>query len=335
MKSIALPVFAALVLLVATVSIVRSQPHRQLEPPDAAPPRSQFENRVAAVGLVEASSENFSLSAELPGVVDKVYVKVGQDVKAGDPLVKLDTRALEAARLERQNDLAVRKAEVESVKGRAAKARAALAEARNNLRFAEGLQDVRGISAEELSHRRSAVDMAQAELTSDEADIASAEAAVNSAAAALNSVETDLARSVITAPMDARVLLVKIHPGEYAPAGLTPQPWLMVGQVTPLNVRVDIDEHEAWRVKPGAPAVAQVRGDANLSTPARFVRFEPYVTPKQSLTGDSTERVDTRVLQAIYQIERSDLPLFVGQQMDVFIQADDVKTAALQHNSQP
>jgi hypothetical protein len=51
------------------------------------------------------------------------------------------------------------------------------------------------------------------------------------------------------------------------------------------------------------------------------VRFEPFVVPKRSLTGDSTERVDTRVLQIIYRVERDALPLFVGQQLDVFIDA--------------
>jgi hypothetical protein len=51
------------------------------------------------------------------------------------------------------------------------------------------------------------------------------------------------------------------------------------------------------------------------------VRFEPYVVPKKSLTGDSTERVDTRVLQIIFGFTRGELPIFVGQQMDVFIDA--------------
>jgi len=40
------------------------------------------------------------------------------------------------------------------------------------------------------------------------------------------------------------------------------------------------------------------------------VRFEPYVVPKRSLTGDSTERVDTRVLQAIYSFDRGDLTIY-------------------------
>ena len=52
-----------------------------------------------------------------------------------------------------------------------------------------------------------------------------------------------------------------------------------------------------------------------------FVRFEPYVIPKKSLTGDSTERVDTRVLQVIYRVKNENAPLYVGQQMDVYIDA--------------
>jgi hypothetical protein len=82
---------------------------------------------------------------------------------------------------------------------------------------------------------------------------------------------------------------------------------------------VDVDEHEGWRVRPGAAATGHVRGNAALETALRFVRIEPFVVPKRSLTGDSTERVDTRVLQVIYRVERDDLPLFVGQQLDVFI----------------
>jgi hypothetical protein len=39
------------------------------------------------------------------------------------------------------------------------------------------------------------------------------------------------------------------------------------------------------------------------------------------LTGDSTERVDTRVLQVLYSFNRSALPVYVGQQVDVSIEA--------------
>ena len=141
---------------------------------------------------------------------------------------------------------------------------------------------------------------------------------------ALRTVQTDLDRSTITAPRNARVLQVRIRPGEYAPTGPSASPWLLLGDTTTLHVRVDIDEHEAWRLHPDATAVAQVRGNASLQAPATLVRLEPLVVPKQSLTGASTERVDTRVLQAVYRLDPGNLPLYVGQQMDVFIQADDI-----------
>jgi hypothetical protein len=50
------------------------------------------------------------------------------------------------------------------------------------------------------------------------------------------------------------------------------------------------------------------------------VRIEPYILPKKSLSGESTERVDTRVLQIIFRFQNPDFPVYVGQQMDVFIQ---------------
>ena len=76
---------------------------------------------------------------------------------------------------------------------------------------------------------------------------------------------------------------------------------------------------DASRVTAAAPAVASPRGDASRQLKLRFVRFEPYVIPKKNLTGDSTERVDTRVLQVIYALERN-APVYAGQQMDVFIE---------------
>ena len=58
------------------------------------------------------------------------------------------------------------------------------------------------------------------------------------------------------------------------------------------------------------------------------MRFEPYVVPKRSLTGESTERVDTRVLQVIYAFDRGTMPVYVGQQMDVYVEAAPVENTA-------
>ena len=105
------------------------------------------------------------------------------------------------------------------------------------------------------------------------------------------------------------------------------------GSVTPLHVRVDVDEHDAWRVRGGAPAAASPRGNGSIRIPLEFVRFEPYVIPKKSLTGDSTERVDTRVLQIIYRVKEQSAPLYVGQQVDVYIETPVKSSTFRQHSS--
>ena len=86
---------------------------------------------------------------------------------------------------------------------------------------------------------------------------------------------------------------------------------------------VNVDENEAWRVRSIAAAIGYLRGNKEVSTPLQFVRFEPYVLLKTSLTGDSTERVDTRVLQVISGFERGNLPIYVGQQMNVYVDSPE------------
>ncbi len=327
MKHKILPIIALVVFSFATASIVRTQNRVKTNPPPFSPPRSAFVQRVAAAGLIEASSENISIASHIQGVVEKVFVVAGQEVKRGEPILKLDTRALEASKAERQSEVAYRQATVSAIQARARKARAQLADVQRQLRFAESLSDPRSISNEELARRRSAVEIAAAEVEAADTDIVAAKASVLVAESRLKSVETDLARSTVFSPIAGLVLQLRIRPGEQVSIGAGVPPWFILGDVSSLQVRVDIDEHEAWRVRPTAKAMAHVRGNAALSVQLRFVRFEPLVIPKQSLTGASTERVDTRVLQAIYRVENSDLPLFVGQQMDVFIDASDPKTA--------
>ncbi len=298
-KRFIFPMIGLLAALWASVSVARTQPRRHRTEPPAPPPVSDFAKTVAAVGLVEASTENISVGTPLGGVVAKVFVTAGQAVEAGDPLFELDVRQLRA-------DLAVRQHAVTVARARAAVAGARLADLERQLEFAEQVKDRRA--------RRSAVETATAELEEARAQLA---AAGSEAQAAVVEIE----RSTVRSPIDAEVLQVKLRAGEFAPAAPTPEPLILLGRSQPLHVRVDVDEHEGWRVRADAAATGKLRGNSRLETPLRFVRFEPFVVPKRSLTGDSTERVDTRVLQVIYRVERDDLPLFVGQQVDVFIDA--------------
>jgi multidrug resistance efflux pump len=160
------------------------------------------------------------------------------------------------------------------------------------------------------------------------ADLAAKRAALDNARAQLAKLEAQprpeelhLERLTTRAPMEGVILQNKVRLGQYAQCGPLAEPLMTFGGGRELHVRADVDEEDAWRVKAGAPATAHVRGNSTDRHPLEFVRFEPYVIAKQSLTGAATERVDTRVLQVIYRFRDRNASVFDGQQMDVFIGA--------------
>jgi len=280
--------------------------------PVAIPPAKPFAHVVSGAGLLEASSENIAVGTPIPGVVAQVLVKAGQTVTAGDALFALDMRQVDA-------DIAARAAALDVVRTRIAELQALEREARDQLAKVRDLPDARAVSREEIVRREIAVQAAGARVKAAQAALVQAEAEVAAA-------RTEKSRMTVRAPIAGEVLQLNLRPGEFAAAG-SPTPLLVLGDTRTLHVRVDIDENDAWRITAGARAVAYVRGSNDLSTPAQFVRFEPLVIPKRSLTGASVERVDTRVLQVLFAFPRETLPVYVGQQMDVMIEAQPVNAA--------
>lgn len=304
------PILAVLGIAFALMTVIKGSKTTPAAPPLVDPAAPPFKSSVAGAGIVEANTENIAVGTVMSGVVFETYVSVGSKVKAGEPLFKLDDRELEAQLRTRKMALRVATAGVKVAK-------ASLADLQNQLSRAVILAAKQVISVDELDRNRYAVEIAVSKLAQAREEVASAKAQVEET-------KTNLDRIIVRAPVDGEILQMKIHRGEFALAGITETPLILIGNVKPLNVRTDVDENDAWRVRPSAPAVAFLRGNRKVKTSLKFVRFEPYVVPKRSLTGDSLERVDTRVLQVIYRIEDADLPIFVGQQMDVFIEEPDL-----------
>jgi RND family efflux transporter MFP subunit len=288
-----LPALAVVGLGIAIFTVVAGSKATVPAPAVADPAQPPYRAFVAGSGIVEASTENIAIGTQLPGIVSRIYIQIGSPVKAGDPLFTIDDRAQRA-------ELATRRASVQV-------AEAQLADSKNQLALAESITDKRAMSVEERDKRRFATQKAEAQLAQ--------------AGAELKAMETDLDRLTVRAPVDGQILQLKVHLGEFAPAGVLATPLILLGNVDKLCVRVDVDENDAWRVRDRAPATGNLRGNKDIKTQLEFVRFEPYIVPKKSLTGDSSERVDTRVLQVVYGFKRGSLPIYVGQQMDVFIDA--------------
>ncbi len=344
-----LPLAALCLLVFAVYHVLGGEQEPPPSKPPVAPARSPFSKTVAGAGMVEAQTENIEVGTPVPGVVTEVRVKVGQKVKAGEGLFRLDARQLEAERKYREAALAAAKAQLARLEAMprpeelpASEAR--VREAQANLAEQEDLHQrarrasVAAVGAEELVRRELAVRKAKEQLAREKAELALqkagawkldvevSRAAVEQAKAQLGQVKTDLERLTVRALVAGEVLQVNVHPGEFvgAPASRT---LVLLGNVHRLHVRVDVDEHDIPRFSPGTPARAVLRGDQKKEFRLKFVRVEPYVVPKRSLTGDNTERVDTRVLQVIYALEPGAERVYVGQLLDVFIDAGEEKSA--------
>lgn len=313
-----LPIAALIGLAFAAYLIFFGQPDRSLAEPAEQPPKAigDLANapRVAGAGIVEPASEVIDIGSALSGLVTEVRVRPGDRVGKGEVLFTVDARAVRAS-LDQAN------AAIQEARASIDEANAAQRTARQQLELYRQLSDPAAVSRAEVIRAEGDEAAATSRLGLARARLAASQSA---AAAA----RTEIERLVIRAPIAGEILAVNIRPGEFVATqgGGNSQPFIQMGQTTPLHVRVDIDENEVGRVALGKPAVISPRGAAELHVNATFVRAEPLVVPKRSLTNSAAERVDVRVLQLIYALPPSDA-FRVGQQIDAFIPAKAAPTA--------
>jgi len=307
-----LPALAMIGVAVAAWLIFAGLPDRSTAEPVEQPPKAigKLANgpRVAGAGVVEPSSEVIDIGSALSGLVTDVLVKPGDRVAKGDVLFLVDARAARA----QLNQAA---AAINEARAAIAEAGTAQKTAREQLALYRSLADPAAVSRSEVIRAEGEEVAATSRLGSARARLAAAQA--SSAAA-----RTEIERLTVRAPIAGEILAVNVHPGEFVATqgGGSSQPFIQMGETNPLYVRVDIDENEIGRVALGKPAVISPRGAAELHVNATFVRAEPQVVPKRSLTNSAAERVDVRVLQLIYALPPSEA-FRVGQQIDAFIPA--------------
>ncbi len=285
----------------ATIMLVaRLNGQSPVKPPPIAPSPKPYTVSVAASGIIEALSDNVAIGVPEAALVAKVHVRVWDAIQEGQPMFTLDTRELQA-------QLAVNEAN-------ATVAEATLQRLQDQLSRFQCVNDPRAVSQDEVRTK--------------EHDVAVAQAQLEAARAQVGQNKVRLERMTVLAPRGGTILQVNVRAGEYASA--TPKsPPIILGDVDHLQVRADVDEQNAPRLQPGQTATAYLKGDTTQPIELHFLRVEPYVVPKVSLTGAGNERVDTRVLQVIYSFARpADRPVYVGQQVDLFVKSEIPAVAA-------
>src|ERR1700722_10710921 len=256
------------------------------------PAINPYKNALAASGIVEAADKNIAIGAPEEGIVIQMLVAVGDKVKKRQPLYQLDSRTLEAQLIFQESNVEVSKA--------------TLVRLQDQLNRLRAVKDPRAISVDELKTKEHDVHVAKAQLDVSLASVTQTKKLIE--------------RLIVTAPKDGVILQNNIREGEYVSKNTAA---MILGDLDHIQVRADIDEQNAGWFNPKSVAVCYPKNNTSIAIPLKFVRIEPYVLPKVSLTGASDERVDTRVLQVIYSFDQPEhYPMYVGQQVDLFIERE-------------
>lgn len=287
-KRFKLPILAFLGFLFA-IFLVFNKENKDNNQIFVSPPSSSFTSNIAGIGVIEPRSEVINLGSDIQGVAREIYVKVDQQVKKDEPLINLDTRDIDAQIKVMQAKLEIAKIQSKNLS--------------SHFEISKKLNEKKLISIDDFNKIKYAMEAGAME--------------VESIKAQLDQLNTTKDRLVIKAPIDGKILFLNVRKGELVSFSSNP---IIMGDTEILHVRVEIDEYHTPNLRKNyQQAIGYCRGDTKKPIPLEFVRFEPYIRPKQNLAV-SGQRVDTKVIQVIYSLpkDQSD-KIFVGQQIDVFI----------------
>ncbi len=281
-------------------------------PPAFEPASNPYAEGIYAKGIVEAlqnSGSNVNIYPEVSGVVNKILVKEGQEVKRGSVVLQIEDSIPTAA-----TELA--QAQIESAKA----SLKTVTESYQKQKMASEI-DSRSVSKDILDNAENAVLLATANVEVSQKQY--------------NSARSLLAKYQIKVQVDGHIFAVNTSLGSYiSPQGVydtytqQSQPILVMGSSDrSLAVRCYVDEILLQRLPniKDIDAYMFIRGSSTRVS-LKIVRLQPFVSPKIQLSNQRTERVDVRVLPVIFSFETpKDITIFPGQLVDVYIGKNDVR----------
>ena len=218
-----------------------------------------------ARGVVELPTGVFELLAPQDGTVAVVAVKEGQDVHAGQLLLRLDGEA-------QQQEQRIVMAELDVARARLQAQQARLPAAERLLQRTDEAQRADAVEVQRVDEARQALADLRAAVAVGQAELALAQGKVAQAQAASK-------RLTLTAPTAAQVLRVHVQAGSRV-AAQAARPLMLLLPAQALRVRAELNEAYAQRVRPGQAASVYADGDlpaaaAGTAFAARLVRVSP------------------------------------------------------------
>ena len=340
--------------LIATVMVVTSFPQLDMrataqskpdeQPKEVTPKPASWS--AAAPGRVEPRNGMFKLNASMVGRVEKVWVKVGEKVVEGQPLIKIDDsdllsrlRAADAdvearkknrstsgnqkikRRRDAEDDLETAQIEVEVA--RRTFDELADAETPDQSDLSNAASRLRGAEQRVITARAALRDVINEE---DAASPTTGELALTSARAQRDLALAALDRTRLRAPQAGTVLDINIKQGEI----ISPQmrePVILLGDLSALRVKAEVDERDVAEVRTGQQVLVRADAFSGRDFKGTVKRVGKSLTSARLGGRDVQRPANARVLEVLVDIE-SGSPLLPGMEVDVLFLSGDEKPAA-------
>lgn len=272
----ALIIFAVILIIgIIIISNLRSKREKTIKVTVEKVEKQDLESIISASGEVKPK-KNVNISAQIPGRIIKIGVDEGQNVKAGDFLLKLDSTQYEA---NANRDRAL----IHSYEAALIKAKARLKKDESYYERQKKLWEEKLISREQL-------ETANAQYEISKADKESILYQIKQAEASFQSTLDHLSKTVYNSPIDGIITSLRIEEGEIALVGTMNNPGtvlMTIADLSVMEVEVEVDETDVIGVKIGQ--LSEVKVDA---------------FPDQTINGKVTE-IGSSALQKTTASEES------------------------------
>jgi len=341
-------VATALGLVVAVGVIIAVATMRHVGPASQDMSAGSADKRWQAVapGSVEPRSGQIKVATAVTGLVDKVLVKANDAVFAGEPLILLADDELSARLAAAEAQVAMRKrarddkAATGAAKDRrtardaAADAEQAVYEARSAVDRAAAKWRASGRPDAGLTAARSALARAQVDLAKHQDELRRNEAKgplptalegqLSVARAEYTLARAALDNMTIRAPVDGTVLQINVRAGELA-APASPQPLLLLGNLSALRVRAELDERDLGSIKVGQAVSVRAAAFPDREFVGSVLSIAPLVEPGRLDARGIREQTDVNVVEVMVELAQPGL-LAVGMKADVYFHPDKTST---------
>lgn len=249
---------------------------------------------------VEATGEVFAanlvdVGAQVSGQIDKLFVKVGDKVKAGDLIAQIDS-------VKQRNTLSQQEAALESYKAQLNSTKIALGVAKSQYEREKQLYKNKATTSESLENAKSS-------FSTKEAAVKELQAKIKQTQIEIDTAKTNLGYTKIVAPLDGTVVSVPVEEGQTINAVQSTPTIAMIADLSKMEIKMQISEGDVVQVKAGNRVEYFILSDVNRKFNATLSSIDPGLTT----LSDGTYKASGSGSSAIYYYAK----LFVDNSQEV------------------